>query len=179
MTNVADPFGGSYYVEKLTDELMEKAWDLIEEIEELGGMAKAIETGLPKLKIEEAAAKRQAQIDSKAEIIVGMNKNQLDKEEQIDNLEIKKKVDHEQKIEKKNKKQKKKIEKKEEIIVGMKKNKLDEEEPIDILDIDNTVVLEKQIERINKIKNERNEEEVQEMLSKVTESAKNNETNIL
>src|SRR5699024_12472192 len=61
MTNVADPFGGSYYVEKLTDELMEKAWDLIEEIEELGGMAKAIETGLPKLKIEEAAAKRQAQ----------------------------------------------------------------------------------------------------------------------
>lgn len=132
MTNVADPFGGSYYVEKLTDELMEKAWDLIEEIEELGGMAKAIETGLPKLKIEEAAAKRQAQIDSKAEIIVGMNKNQLD-----------------------------------------------EEEPIDILDIDNTVVLEKQIERINKIKNERNEEEVKEMLSKVTESAKNNETNIL
>lgn len=132
MTNVADPFGGSYYVEKLTDELMEKAWDLIEEIEELGGMAKAIETGLPKLKIEEAAAKRQAQIDSKAEIIVGMNKNQLD-----------------------------------------------EEEPIDILDIDNTVVLEKQIERINKIKSERNEEEVKEMLSKVTESAKNNETNIL
>src|SRR5690625_4498620 len=88
MTNVADPFGGSYYVEKLTDELMEKAWDLIEEIEELGGMAKAIETGLPKLKIEEAAAKRQAQIDSKAEIIVGMNKNQLDEEEPIDILDI-------------------------------------------------------------------------------------------
>src|SRR5690625_5910147 len=61
----------------------------------------------------------------------------------------------------------------------MNKNQLDEEEPIDILDIDNTVVLEKQIERINKIKNERNEEEVKEMLSKVTESAKNNETNIL
>src|SRR5699024_7081377 len=61
----------------------------------------------------------------------------------------------------------------------MNKNQLDEEEPIDILDIDNTVVLEKQIERINKIKNERNEEKVKEMLSKVTESAKNNETNIL
>ena len=64
MTKVIDPWGGSYYVETLTNELMEKAWDLIEEIEELGGMAKAIETGLPKMKIEEAAAKKQAQIDS-------------------------------------------------------------------------------------------------------------------
>ena len=68
MTKVADPWGGSYYVEKLTDELMEKAWELIGEIEELGGMAKAIETGLPKMKIEEAAAKRQAQIDSNSRI---------------------------------------------------------------------------------------------------------------
>ena len=68
MTKVDDPWGGSYYVEKLTDELMEKAWELIEEIEELGGMAKAIETGLPKMKIEEAAAKRQAQIDSQTEV---------------------------------------------------------------------------------------------------------------
>lgn len=88
MTNVADPWGGSYYVEKLTDELMEKAWEHIEEIEELGGMAKAIETGLPKLKIEEAAAKRQAQIDSKAETIIGMNKFPLDEEEPIDILDI-------------------------------------------------------------------------------------------
>lgn len=88
MTNVADPWGGSYYVEKLTDELMEKAWTLIEEIEELGGMTKAIETGLPKMKIEEAAAKRQAQIDSKAEIIIGVNKYQLDIEEPIDILDI-------------------------------------------------------------------------------------------
>ncbi|SUJ04973.1 methylmalonyl-CoA mutase [Sporosarcina pasteurii] len=88
MTKVADPWGGSYYVEKLTDELMEKAWALIEEIEELGGMAKAIETGLPKMKIEEAAAKRQAQIDSKAEIIIGVNKYQLDQEEPIDILDI-------------------------------------------------------------------------------------------
>ncbi len=88
MTNVADPWGGSYYVEKLTDELIEKAWEHIEEIEELGGMAKAIETGLPKLKIEEAAAKRQAQIDSKAETIIGMNKFPLDEEEPIDILDI-------------------------------------------------------------------------------------------
>ncbi|AOV07800.1 methylmalonyl-CoA mutase [Lysinibacillus sphaericus] len=88
MTDVADPWGGSYYVEKLTDELMEKAWTLIEEIEELGGMAKAIDTGLPKMKIEEAAAKRQAQIDSKTEIIIGVNKYQLDEEEPIDILDI-------------------------------------------------------------------------------------------
>ncbi|MFD1926620.1 methylmalonyl-CoA mutase [Sporosarcina siberiensis] len=88
MTKVADPWGGSYYVEKLTDELMEKAWELIDEIEELGGMAKAIETGLPKMKIEEAAAKRQAQIDSRAESIIGMNKYRLDIEEPIDILNI-------------------------------------------------------------------------------------------
>lgn len=88
MTNVADPWGGSYYVEKLTQEIMEKAWALIEEIEDLGGMAKAIETGLPKLKIEEAAAKRQAQIDSRAETIIGVNKYQLDEEEPIDILDI-------------------------------------------------------------------------------------------
>ena len=88
MTKIADPWGGSYYVEKLTDELMEKAWELIEEIEELGGMTKAIETGLPKMKIEEAAAKRQAQIDSKTESIIGINKYQLDVEEPIDILDI-------------------------------------------------------------------------------------------
>ncbi|MBE1553810.1 methylmalonyl-CoA mutase [Sporosarcina limicola] len=88
MTKVIDPWGGSYYVEKLTDELMNKAWELIEEIEELGGMAKAIETGLPKMKIEEAAAKRQAQIDSRFESIIGVNKYRLDKEDPIDILDI-------------------------------------------------------------------------------------------
>ncbi|WP_301108290.1 methylmalonyl-CoA mutase [Sporosarcina sp.] len=88
MTKVIDPWGGSYYVEKLTEELMEKAWDLIEEIESLGGMAEAIETGLPKMKIEEAAAKRQAKIDSKAETIVGVNKFRLDTEDAIDILDI-------------------------------------------------------------------------------------------
>src|SRR5690625_1655294 len=88
MTKVTDPWGGSYYVEKLTDEIMEKAWALIEEIEDLGGMAKAIETGLPKLKIEEAAAKRQAQIDSQAEVIIGVNKYELEEEEPIDILDI-------------------------------------------------------------------------------------------
>ncbi|WP_342505109.1 methylmalonyl-CoA mutase [Sporosarcina sp. FSL K6-2383] len=88
MTKVIDPWGGSYYVEKLTDELIDKAWELIEEIEDLGGMAKAIETGLPKMKIEEAAAKRQAQIDSRAESIIGVNKYRLDKEDPIDILDI-------------------------------------------------------------------------------------------
>lgn len=88
MTKVIDPWGGSYYVEALTNELMEKAWTLIEEIEELGGMAKAIETGLPKMKIEEAAAKKQAQIDSSKEIIIGVNKYRLDQEDAIDILNI-------------------------------------------------------------------------------------------
>ena len=88
MTNVIDPWGGSYYVEKLTDELMKKAWDLIEEIEELGGMAKAIETGLPKMKIEEAAARRQAQIDSGSESIIGVNKYRPEEEDPIEILDI-------------------------------------------------------------------------------------------
>ncbi|QUG42018.1 methylmalonyl-CoA mutase [Psychrobacillus sp. INOP01] len=88
MTKVIDPWGGSYYVETLTNELMEKAWALIEEIEELGGMAKAIETGLPKMKIEEAAAKKQAQIDSSKEVIIGVNKYRLEQEDAIDILNI-------------------------------------------------------------------------------------------
>ncbi|QBP43054.1 methylmalonyl-CoA mutase [Paenisporosarcina antarctica] len=88
MTKVIDPWGGSYAVEKLTDELMQKAWSLIEEIEDLGGMTKAIETGLPKMKIEEAAAKKQAQIDSGKEIIIGVNKFRLAEEDPIDILNI-------------------------------------------------------------------------------------------
>lgn len=88
MTSIIDPWGGSYYVESLTDELIKKAWAHIEEIEGLGGMAKAIETGLPKMKIEEAAAIRQAQIDSKQEKIVGVNYRRLEKEDPIDILAI-------------------------------------------------------------------------------------------
>ncbi|MGM9950665.1 MAG: methylmalonyl-CoA mutase [Lysinibacillus sp.] len=132
MTKVIDPWGGSYYVEKLTEELQGKAWELIEEIEELGGMAKAIDTGLPKMKVEEAAAKRQAKIDSKAETIVGVNQYRLT-----------------------------------------------EEEPIDILDIDNTVVRQKQIERLEKMKAERNEEEVQKHLARLTKAAEDGSENLL
>jgi methylmalonyl-CoA mutase len=88
ITKVIDPWAGSYYVEKLTDELVKRAWTHIEEIENLGGMAKAIETGLPKMKIEEAAAKRQAQIDSGKETIIGVNRYRLEKEEAIDILDI-------------------------------------------------------------------------------------------
>jgi methylmalonyl-CoA mutase len=73
ITRVVDPWGGSYYVERLTHELMHTAWDLIKEVEELGGMAKAIETGVPKMRIEEAAARRQARIDSGEDVIVGLN----------------------------------------------------------------------------------------------------------
>ena len=83
-----DPWAGSYYVEALTNELMKRAWVHIEEIESLGGMAKAIETGIPKMRIEEAAARRQARIDSGAETIIGVNKYRPDKEEPIDILEV-------------------------------------------------------------------------------------------
>jgi methylmalonyl-CoA mutase len=83
-----DPWAGSYYMEYLTHELAYRAWDLIQEIEALGGMAKAIETGLPKMKIEEAAARKQGRIDSKKDIIVGVNKYKLDQEDPIDILEV-------------------------------------------------------------------------------------------
>ncbi|MFC4411176.1 methylmalonyl-CoA mutase [Chungangia koreensis] len=132
MTNVIDPWGGSYYVESLTEELMGKAWELIEEIEELGGMAKAIETGLPKMKIEEAAATRQAKIDSGREVIIGVNRYRPE-----------------------------------------------QEEPIEILSIDNTTVRLKQIERIQKMKAERNEEEVKQLLARLTIAAETGSENLL
>lgn len=88
ITKVIDPWAGSYYVEALTKELIDRTWTLIEEIEDLGGMTKAIETGIPKMRIEEAAAKRQAKIDSQEETIVGVNKYRLKKEDPIEILEI-------------------------------------------------------------------------------------------
>ena len=88
VTRAIDPWGGSYYVEALTDEIARRAWDHIQEIEKLGGMAKAIETGLPKLRIEEASARTQARIDSGRQTIVGINKYRLDHEDPIDILEI-------------------------------------------------------------------------------------------
>ncbi len=88
ITKAIDPWAGSYYVERLTHELVHKAWDHIQEIEKLGGMAKAIETGVPKMRIEEAAARTQARIDSGTQTIVGINKYALEKEAPIDILEI-------------------------------------------------------------------------------------------
>jgi len=88
ITKVIDPWGGSYYVEKLTKELVDKAWAHIEEIESLGGMAKAIESGIPKMRIEAAAARRQARIDSGAESIIGVNRYRLDHEDPIEILEV-------------------------------------------------------------------------------------------
>src|SRR5664280_1800 len=85
---VVDPWGGSAYVEKLTSELAQKAWALISEVEAAGGMAKAIETGIPKMRIEEASARTQARIDSGNQIIVGVNRYRLEKEAPIDILEI-------------------------------------------------------------------------------------------
>ena len=88
ITKHVDPMGGSYFVEKLTQELVEKAWELIEEVEELGGMAKAIETGLPKMRIEEAAARKQARIDSNKDIIIGVNRYTVEKQDKIEILEV-------------------------------------------------------------------------------------------
>ena len=88
ITKTVDPWAGSYYVEKLTHDIAEKAWQLIEEVEELGGMTKAIEAGIPKLRIEEAAAKKQARIDSGQDIIVGVNKYRLKAEDPISTLEV-------------------------------------------------------------------------------------------
>ena len=88
ITNVIDPLAGSYYVEKLTADLIEKAWALIEEVEEMGGMTKAVATGMPKLRIEESAARRQAMIDRGDEVIVGVNKYRLKQEDELDILDI-------------------------------------------------------------------------------------------
>jgi len=88
VTKVVDPLGGSYYVEYLTEQLANKAWELIEEVEKLGGMTKAIESGIPKMRIEEAAAAKQARIDSGKDVIVGMNKYQTDEKPDFEILDI-------------------------------------------------------------------------------------------
>ena len=88
ITRSVDPWAGSYYVEYLTQEIAKKAWKLIEEVEELGGMAKAIETGVPKMRIEEASAKKQARLDSGQDILVGVNKFQTDEPSDIEILEV-------------------------------------------------------------------------------------------
>lgn len=88
ITRVIDPWGGSFYVEKLTHDLAKRAWELITEVEDLGGMAKAIETGLPKLRIEEAAARKQARIDASKEVIVGVNKYQVENDRDLEILEV-------------------------------------------------------------------------------------------
>ena len=88
VTKAVDPWAGSYYVEALTKELTDKAWKLIEEVEELGGMSKAVETGIPKMRIEEAAARKQGRIDSGRDTIVGVNKYRLEKEDPLEILEV-------------------------------------------------------------------------------------------
>lgn len=129
---VIDPWGGSYYVEALTDELIRRSWAHIQEVEALGGMAAAIDTGLPKMRIEEAAARRQARIDSAKETIVGINRFRLDKED-----------------------------------------------PLDILDVDNTAVRQAQIRRLEKLRANRNQEEVDSWLDKITNSVETGEGNLL
>jgi methylmalonyl-CoA mutase len=88
ITSIIDPYGGSYFIENLTNELVNEAWKLIEEVEELGGMAKAIETGIPKMRIEEAAARKQARIDSGKDVIVGVNRYQIEEGSTIEIREV-------------------------------------------------------------------------------------------
>jgi len=102
ITKTVDPWAGSYYVESLTAELANKAWALIQEVEELGGMTKAIESGIPKLRIEEAAARKQARIDSGQDIIVGVNKYRLEKEDPLHTLEVDNQTVRKQQIERLN-----------------------------------------------------------------------------
>ena len=88
ITKTVDPWAGSYYVETLTHELAEKAWELMVEVEDLGGMTKAIEAGIPKMRIEEAAAKKQARLDSAQDVLVGVNKYRLEEEDELQILEV-------------------------------------------------------------------------------------------
>ena len=99
ITKTVDPWAGSFYVESLTNEIAQNAWKLIEEVEELGGMTKAIETGVPKLRIEEAAARKQARIDSSQDIIVGVNKYRLEKEDPLQILDVDNQMVRRQQIE--------------------------------------------------------------------------------
>jgi methylmalonyl-CoA mutase len=132
ITSFIDPFAGSYYIEKLTSQLVDEAWKLIQEVEELGGMAQAIETGIPKMRIEEAAAKKQARIDSGKDVIVGVNRYQVEDDSELD-----------------------------------------------ILEIDNTKVRSQQINRLNEIKVKRDQTQVQLLLSKLEQCAKDNNGNLL
>lgn len=99
ITKTVDPWGGSYYVESLTNEILKSTWKLIEEVEELGGMTKAIEAGIPKLRIEEAAARKQARIDSGQDIIVGVNQFRLEKEDPLHILDVDNQMVRKQQVE--------------------------------------------------------------------------------
>ena len=132
ITDVIDPWGGSYMMESLTSEIAEKAWSLIEEVESHGGMTKAIGSGLPKLRIEEAAARKQALIDRGENVIVGVNKYQNDQQDEVD-----------------------------------------------VLVIDNSAVRTNQLGRLQETKGQRDQSRVEEILSKLTESANTGEGNLL
>lgn len=120
--NSVDPWAGSYYVEYLTDQLINKAWGLIQEIEDLGGMTKAIEAGIPKLRIEEAAAEKQARVDSGEEKIIGVNTFRLEKEEEIDILDVDNAAVRKKQIERLDKLK----QHRNEMVVGLVLNKLSE-----------------------------------------------------
>ena len=153
---VIDPWGGSYYVEYLTNELIRKGWAHLQEVEKLGGMAKAIETGLPKMRIEEAAARRQAAIDSGKEPIIGVNKYRLEQEAQIDILEVDSTTVRE-----------------------ARKARLQNLRAERVLEVDNTTVREAQTARLQKLRAERDSAACEAALEALSECARTGEGNLL
>jgi len=148
VTHVVDPLGGSYYVEALTESVANGAWDLIQEVETLGGMTKAVESGMPKLRIEEAAARRQARIDRGDEVIVGVNKYRLAEETQRSAGRT--------------------------AGSAQRSRPEQQEPPVDIREVDNTAVRESQIARLEKVRSTRDAQACQEALERLAEGAQGN-----
>jgi len=153
ITKTVDPWAGSYHLEQLTEDIANKAWNLIQEVEELGGMTKAIEKGIPKMRIEEAAAKKQAKIDSGQDIIVGVNKFQLKEEDPLQILNVDNEAVRKSQIKR-------------------LKFQLKEEDPLQILNVDNEAVRKSQIKRLSILKKNRDSKKVKEILTEITKNAK-------
>ena len=152
VTKVADPWGGSYLMEKLTQDLVDGAMKVVNEVEALGGMTKAIESGMAKLRIEESATKKQARIDSSQEVSTVINCQLTLPSAHLNSVFIVVIVYVQ-------------------IIVGVNKYRLDEEAQVDVLSIDNTSVRKKQVDRLERVKSTRDQAKVDAILAKLTESA--------
>ncbi|MCZ6726664.1 MAG: methylmalonyl-CoA mutase, partial [Acidobacteria bacterium] len=180
---VVDPWGGSYYVERLTHDLAERARAHIREVEELGGMVKAIEQGLPKLRIEEAATRAQARIDSGEQVVVGVNKYRTDDEDEVEELGGMVKALEQGlpklRIEEAAARRQARTDRGEEVIVGVNKYRVENEAPPEILDIDNAAVRDRQVKRLARLRKERDEAACQAALEALRQAAASGEGNLL